>query len=132
MADDEIEQRRHALIFGPAGVGRHPALLRRAVENREVQLLLARIERGEQVEDFVCNFGRAGVGPIDLVDDDDRLQSNLKRLGDYEFGLRQRALGGVDQNQRAVDHVEDALDFAAEIGVSGGVDDVDPDVLPQY
>ena len=132
MADDEIEQRRHALIFGTAGVGRHPALLRRAVENREVQLLLARIERGEQVEDFVCNFGRAGVGPIDLVDDDDRPQTNLKRLGDYEFGLRQRPLGGVDQNQRAVDHVEDALDFAAEIGVSGGVDNVDPDVLPQY
>ena len=131
MADDEIEQRRHALVFGTGWVGRHPALLRRAVEDREVELLFAGIERGEQVEDFVGDFGRAGVGPIDLVDDDDRLQANLERLGDHEFGLRQRALGGVDQHQRAVDHVEDALDFAAEIGVAGGIDDVDADVLPQ-
>ena len=56
----------------------------------------------------------------------------LQRLGDHEFGLRQRAFGGVDQHQRAVDHVEDALDLAAEIGVAGGVDDVDAGVLPLH
>ena len=131
MADDEIEQRRHALVLGTVGLRRHPALLGRAVENREVELLLGRIERGEQVEHFVGDFGGTGVGPVDLVDDDDRLKPDLESLGDHEFGLRQRAFGGVDQNQRAVDHVEDALDLAAEIGVAGGIDDVDPDVLPQ-
>ena len=55
---------------------------------------------------------------------------HLERLGDHEFGLRQRPFGGVDQHQRAIDHVEDALDLAAEIGVAGGVDDIDPGVLP--
>ena len=44
----------------------------------------------------------------------------------------QHALGGVDQHNRAVHHVQDAFDLAAEIGVSGGVDDVDPHVLPQH
>ena len=38
--------------------------------------------------------------------------------------------GGVDQHDRAVDHVEDALDLAAEIGVAGGVDDVDAAAVP--
>ena len=44
--------------------------------------------------------------------------------------MRQRSLGGVHQNQRPIHHVEDAFDLAAEIGVAGGVDDVDPGVLP--
>ena len=117
--------------LGPVGVGRHPALLGRAVENGKVELLFGRLERGEQVEDLVGDFGGAGVRPIDLVDDDDRLQSHFERLGDHELGLRQRALGGVDQHQRAVHHVEDALDLAAEIGVAGRIDDIDSGVLPE-
>ena len=58
------------------------------------------------------------------------MQPHLQRLGDHELGLRQRAFGGVDQHDRAVDHVEDALDLAAEIGVARRVDDVDAGVLP--
>ncbi len=44
--------------------------------------------------------------------------------------MRQHALGGVDEDDDAVDHVEDALDLAAEIGVAGGVDDVDARAFP--
>ncbi len=73
---------------------------------------------------------RAGVGAVDLVDDDDGLEAHLERLRDDELGLRQRAFGGVDQHQRAVDHVQDALDLAAEIGVARRVDDVDAGALP--
>src|SRR5207248_3745154 len=70
--------------------------------------------------------------PIDLVDDDDRLQTLAQRLADNKFGLRHRAVGGVDQYQNPVDHAEDALDLATEIGVAGRVDDVNPDVPPDY
>ena len=73
MANDQVEQRRHALVLRSGGVGRHPALLGRAVEDREVELLLARVERGEQVEHLVGDLGRPRVRPVDLVDDDDRL-----------------------------------------------------------
>ena len=58
------------------------------------------------------------------------LKPHFERLRHHEFGLRQRPLGGVDQHQRAVDHIEDALDLAAEIGVAGRIDDVDPGVVP--
>ena len=40
-------------------------------------------------------------------------------LGEHELGLRHRAFGGVDQQEHAVDHAEDALDLAAEVGVAG-------------
>jgi hypothetical protein len=47
-------------------------------------------------------------------------QSVLK----HEACLGQRTFGGVDEQQNAVDHFKHALDFAAEIGVAGGVDNV--------
>ena len=131
MANDQVEQRPHALVLRSGGGGRHPPLLGRAIEDREVELFLARIERREQIENLVGDLGGPGVGPVDLVDDDDGLEAHLERLGDHELGLRQRPLGGVDQHQSAVHHVEDALDLAAEIGVAGRIDDIDAGVLPE-
>ena len=61
-----------------------------------------------------------------LIDEDHR-QFRLERLAQHEARLRQRPLGGVDQEQDAVDHRQPALDLAAEIGVAGGVDDVELD-----
>ncbi len=131
VAGHQVEQRHHPLVLGALGRGRHPALLGRAVKDREVELLLARIECGEQVEHLVDHLRRPRIGPVDLVDHDDRLQADLERLRHHELGLRQRPFGGVDQHQGAVHHVEDALDLATEIGVAGGIDDIDAGVLPQ-
>ena len=58
---DEIEQRRHALVLRALGRCRHPAFLGRAVENREIELLLAGIERGKEVEDLVHDHRRPRV-----------------------------------------------------------------------
>ena len=44
--------------------------------------------------------------------------------------LRLRAVVRIDHEQHAVDHLHDALHFAAEIGVAGSVDDVDVVVVP--
>ena len=44
--------------------------------------------------------------------------------------MRHRSLGRVDQDQGAIDHRQDALNLAAEIGVAGGVDDVDSVAAP--
>ena len=75
---------------------------------------------------------RAGVGAVHLVDHHDRMQPAGQRLADHELGLRQHALGGVHQHDGAVHHVQDALDLAAEIGVAGGVDDVDAGAVPDH
>ena len=50
-------------------------ILRVGVEHGKVELLLGRVEIDEQIVDLVEHFLRAGVGPIDLVDDDDRRSS---------------------------------------------------------
>ena len=127
--DDLVEQRPEGL-FGAGGIGAHPALLGRTVEHREIELLGRRFERDEQIEDFLEHFEVALVGAVDLVDGDDRPQALRQRLGQHELGLRHRAFGGIDEDHHAIDHREDALHLAAEIGVAGGVDDIDAGVFP--
>ena len=68
--------------------------------------------------------------PVDLVDDDNRLASKLERLAQHEARLRHRSIERIDHEQDAIDHAHDALDLATEVGVAGGVDDVDLGPVP--
>ena len=100
-----------------------------AVDDRELDLLGRRVEVEEQLVGLVDDLGDARVRAVDLVDDQDDRLVLLQRLAEHEPGLRQRALGGVDQQGDAVDHRQPALDLTAEVGVARGVDDVDEQVL---
>ena len=124
--DDGLEQglevgALHPLLGGgPAGPGV-------GVEDGEVDLVLVGVEVEEQLLDLVDHLVDAGVGPVDLVDHQHHRQAGLEGLAQHEPGLGERALGGVDQEEDAVDHGQAPLDLAAEVGVAGGVDDVDLD-----
>ena len=131
MGDDPLEQGGH-IVARLVRLVRRPALLRRGEENREIELLVAGVEQGEQIEDLAMDFERAGVGLVHLVDHDDRLQPQGQGLCQDEFGLRHGAFGSVDQQQHAVHHAEDALDLAAEIRMAGGVDDIDAHAVPLH
>src|SRR5262249_15534323 len=102
----------------PAGVG---------VEHREVELGLVGLQVDEEIVDLVQHLGRPGVGPVDLVDDDDRREPGLQGLLQDEARLGERPLGGVHQEQHAVHQGERPLDLAAEVGVARRVDDVQLD-----
>ena len=132
MLDDEVEQRLHAEIVRCVGRGAHPAVLAGPVENREIELIVRGVKCCEQVKHLVDDFGDARVGAIDLVDGHDRLQAELQRLADHEFGLRHRTFGGIDENDHAVDHRENTLHLAAEVGVARRIDDVDLGVFPMH
>src|SRR5437868_9775189 len=129
MTDDEIEERSHRFM-GACGLERHPTLLGGAIEDRKIELFFRSIEGGEKIEYLVHDFDMALVRPVDLVDGDNRPEADLQRLGEHELGLRHRSFGSIDEEHRAVDHIEDALDLAAEIGMAGSVDDIDAGVLP--
>ena len=128
LFDDGVEQRGD--VGGRlAPVTRHPALLGTAVDGLEVELLLRGIEREHQVEHLFVDLVGAAVQLVHLVDDDNGLLAHLKGLLEHEAGLRHGAFEGIDQQQHAVGHVEHALHLAAEVGMAGGVDDVDLDIL---
>ena len=94
------------------------AVARDRVDDRELDLLLGRVEVEEELVDLVDDLLDARVGPVDLVDDEHDRQARLERLAQDEARLRQRPLGGVDEQQHAVDHRQPALDLAAEVGVA--------------
>ena len=89
------------------------------------ELLFGGIEIDEKIVEFVEDFLDPRIGPVDLVDDGDRGQLRLERLHQHVTRLRQRTFAGIDQKQNAVDHLQCALDLAAEIAVAGRIDDVD-------
>ncbi len=100
------------------------AELGRGVNGGEVELLVGGVELEEELENHVEHLVGAGVLAVDLVDDDDRLGPDFERLAQDEFRLGLGAVEGVHDQEHAVDHLENALHLAAEIGVAGGVDDV--------
>ena len=51
--------------------------------------------------------------------------TQLQRAGEDEARLRHGALSGIDEQDNAVDHLEDTLDLSAEVGVARGIDNVD-------
>ena len=95
------------------------------VDDRELDLRLVGVEVEEQLVHLVDDLGGTCVRPVDLVDDEDDRQPCLERLAQDEPGLRQRALRSVDEQQHPVDHRQPALHLAAEVRVTGRVDDVD-------
>ena len=97
------------------------------VDDRELDLVLVGAEVHEQLVDLVEDLRRPGVAAVDLVERDDHRQPAGHRLLEHVAGLRQRPLGGVDEQQHRIDHQQRALDLAAEVGVPGRVDDVEPD-----
>src|SRR5208282_1950212 len=95
------------------------------VEDREIELLFLGVEINKEVVNLVENFLRTGVGAVDLVDDENRLQVGFECLAEHVTSLRQRAFTGVNQQHDAIDHLEGALHLAAKIGVAGRVHNVD-------
>ena len=82
----------------------------------------------EEVGDLLHHLGRAGVLAVDLVDHHQGAQAEPEGQAEDEAGLREGALGGVDQQEAAVRHGEGALHLAREVRVAGGVDQVDLDL----
>ncbi len=115
------------LQLGGGGAG--PA---RGIKERRVELLVGGLQIDEQTQHLVVHPERLGVGPVDLVDRDDRPEAQRQRLPGDEPGLRHRPLGRVHQDQHPVHHPQDPLDLAAEVGVARGIHDVDLDAMPAH
>ncbi len=128
-AHDLLEQDLHAMVFAVGRAAGDPGA-GIGVQDRELELVLVRIEVDEQVVDLVEHRLRPGVLAVDLVDDDDGREAQLERLAEHEPGLGQRPFARVHQQQHAVHHLERPLDLAAEVGVPGRVDDVDLALAP--
>ncbi len=79
----------------------------------------------DRVEDGVD----VGSGAVDLVDEQQRRHAEPLQRPHQDPGLRLHPLDGGQHQHGAVEHTEDPLDLGDEVGVPGGVDDVDDEVV---
>ena len=128
VLDDVVEDGAHvADLLELFDVGRvtGKAVESGGVDHGEVELVFRGTELVEEVERLVDDPVGTGARAVDLVDDDDGLEALGESLAGHEARLRHRAFNGVDEEQHAVDHGEDAFNFTAEVSMPRGVNDVD-------
>ena len=87
-------------------VERHvgPARTARGIDVGEVQLLVGRAQRGEEIEAFVQSPVRIGLGLVHLVEHHDGAQTQSQRLRSHELGLRHWTFRCVHEEAHAVHH----------------------------
>ena len=131
MLDDEVEERRETVILRTFRVLGNPAVAARTVEDRKVELLVGGVERGENRSNtsLTTSTWRASGRSILLITTIG-FKPTLRALPTTKLGLRHRTFCGVDEHDGGIDHRQDAFHLTAEIGVAGGIDDVDAVVLP--
>lgn len=66
---------------------------------------------------------------VDLVDDKDGLDTLTKSLAEHSLGLNADTLDGVDDDESTVSDTESGSDLRREINVTGGVDQVDQELV---
>lgn len=66
---------------------------------------------------------------IDLVDDDDRLDTLSKSLSENGLGLDADTFNGIDDDEGTVGDTKSSSDFRREINVTGRVDQVDQELV---
>ncbi len=106
--EQHVEQRLEVGRVGVAAVlgavQRRPPGLGVAVDDREVDLGLVRVQVEEELVGRVDDLRDPSVGTVHLVDDQDDRLPGLQRLAQDEPGLRQRPLARVDQQHDPVHH----------------------------
>ena len=126
LAHDGLEERTEVgRELSRIGLGAGAPLAGDGVEDRELELVGIGGQLQEEILQALHRLVNAGRRAVDLVDDDDRAQPALQRPRQHGARLGHGAFDGVDQQQAAIGHVQHPLHLAAEIGVAGGVDDVD-------
>ena len=143
VLDDGLEQRLEVVVVRQAAVfrlvfgsvtGLGGAVNDRKVEEGiliEVDAFLDDVlgQAEQQVGGLTDDFGDSGVRTIGLVHAQDDRKLGFEGLAQHETGLRQRALGSVDEQHDAIDHGDATLHLATEIGVARGIDDVEGDAF---
>ena len=85
----------------------------------------------EAVPDHVDHAPEVGAGAVELVDEAEARDAVLVRLAPDRLGLRLDAGHAVEDDDRAVEHAQAALDLDRKVHVPGRVDQVDAMIVPE-
>lgn len=84
---------------------------------------------GEGLVEILLGDLKLEKSTVDLVDDDDGLDALTKGLSEHSLGLDTDTLDGVDDDESTIGDTESSGNLRGEIDVTGGVNQVDEEVL---
>ena len=87
--------------------------------------------RAQAVLDRVDPAPEVGAGPVELVDEAEARHAVAVGLAPDRLGLGLHAGHAVEDDDRAVEHAQAALDLDGEVHVPGRIDDVDAMIAPE-
>ena len=128
IVDDGLKQRLHACARTSEVQCCNTGLSRCEYEGA-VDLLVAGAKIHQKFEDLVDHLRGAGAGTVNLVDADNDGKIQGHCLAKHKACLGHRTFKRINNQNYAVDHLENTLHFAAEIRMSGGVNNIDLDAL---
>ena len=123
MLHNSVKKRTHIAI-SYRGIKRRIAVAAGGVNYGEFKLVIVGVKLDEQINNLVNYLVGASHGTVNLVNYYDRLFAEGKSLFKHETGLRHATLKRVNEQKNRVDHLQNTFNLAAEIGVSGGVNDI--------
>ena len=106
-----------------------PAVQGRGIDHWKVELLFGGPQLVKEVKGLADHPVRPGPWTVNLVDHHDGLETLSQGLSGHKAGLGHWALDGIDQQQNAVHHGQDALYLTTKVCVPRSVHDVDVGVL---
>ena len=101
------------------------AVARVRINDGKIELIFGRVQIDEEIIDFVQDFLGPSIGPVNLVEHNDRRQLRRQGLLQNVARLRQRPFARVHQHYDAVHHAQCALHFAAKVAMPGSIHDID-------
>ena len=122
--DDCFQQQSHVHL-GTFHIFTSKSARAASVKHREEQVVLTSSKVNEEVNGLVVGVGRPSVFTVNLVNANNRLESILKSLLKYKSGLGHRPFVGVDDQQNAVNHAQNSLNFSTNVSVARGVHTID-------
>ena len=125
---DLVQQRNHTTLIVFGGISRPPISTRR-VEHGEVECLIVGPQRHQQIKDFIEDPIGISIRAIALVDDHHQTQTEPQSLLQDEAGLGHRSFMGIHQEEGTIRHTKHPFHLTAEVGVTWGIQNVDPDGL---
>ncbi len=107
-------------------------LLADRIEHGKLNLFFGCVEVNEQIVYFIQDFGGTRVFSVNLIYYYYNFFLRLEGFLQYEACLGKGTFGGVDEENRAVNHHKSAFDLAAKVSVSGRVENIYLYAFPGY
>ena len=125
MVDNRFKQWNDVLICIIVPVIADNTITGYTIKNREVELVICRIEFQEQIIYFIDNFCCSCVLLIHLVDEKNRTKTNFQGLLQYESCLWHWTLCTIDQKNDRINSFDNTFYLTGEIRMAWCIDNVD-------